>query len=269
MLWLRRRILLILSMILIVAVTVTAALSYTHKDMDKKDNITTTEKQTTEKQTTSPPETTLPAPAEQKLIAFTFDDGPSNHTRYLIDEMNKRGMKATFFMLGQNAEKFPETIQYMYQSGHQLGSHTYDHDDIKKLANEDFMWQINKADTAISNAVGVIPNAFRPPFGSYSSEKIGLIDKTIVLWSLDTNDWRHKNEENGAQIVCDAIMNNVSDGSIVLMHDLYPNSINGALMAADQLLAQGYKFVTIDEILSRDGQIIEQHKPYSKGIPAK
>ncbi len=191
----------------------------------------------------------------KKAVALTFDDGPGEYTEKLINGLNERGVKATFFMCGECVEEYPEVLPMMAAGGHQIGNHTYNHTDITGLSAQERNNQIQRTDEAIFNACGQKSTAFRPPYGSHNAETdAGITDKTIALWSLDTLDWQSRD----ANSVCDVVVNNVWDGDIVLFHDIYDSSVDGAFMAIDKLKEQGYVFVTVDELLSRYGYPVER-----------
>lgn len=253
----------------------------TTADNSSSDNSSTSESTTTEKMSdeltatqpgTQPPTTTTQAPPEglpadlngKKLLAITFDDGPSKYTYDLIQELNNRGAKATFFMVGSRVSTFPDTIKFMKESGHELGSHTFNHKNIKKASDDEVRSEMTQTDDALMTVVGQKSIVFRPPEGSYSAEKLALIDKPCIMWSVDPLDWKIKDE----QAVHDKIMANATDGSIILLHDLYPTSIAGGLRAIDELIAQGYVFVTVSQLLERNGQQAENQKPYFSEKPA-
>ncbi len=185
----------------------------------------------------------------KKAIAITFDDGPSEYTSDLIDELNSRGVHATFFMVGKCVEQYPETVKKMADGGHQLGNHSYDHSDLAKLGVNAALDQIGRTDEAVMNACGHKPTAFRPPYGSYTDELIKNVDKTVTLWSLDTLDWKSKDMGK----IKNTIVSQCRDGSIILLHDLYKPSVDGALAAIDELQGEGYVFVTVDELMTRYG----------------
>lgn len=222
----------------------------------------------TQAPSTEPPASTPEAPPPpahtgKKMVAITFDDGPGPYTRELIEGLNQRGAKATFFMLGQQAEKYGETIKFMQESGHQLGSHTYDHKDITKLSDAEFLEQLKRTDDAIQAACGQIATAFRPPYGAYNQEKLNAQDKTPSHWSVDTQDWKIKNTEGVKQ----HILTHTKDGSIVLLHDIYKTSVDGALAAIDALKNEGYEFVTVNELVVRNGDPITPHEIYFSCVP--
>lgn len=194
----------------------------------------------------------------KKAVAITFDDGPGEYTERLINELNKRDVKATFFMLGSCVSEYPEVLPMMVEGGHQIGSHTFDHTDITSLSNQKFNEQISKTDEAIYNACGQTATAFRPPYGSYTEGTISSIDKTITLWSLDSRDWELRN----ADAIKEEIVSKCHDGDIILLHDIYSTSVDGALAAIDELQSQGFVFVTVDELISRYGYDVNHGDAY-------
>ena len=191
----------------------------------------------------------------KKAVALTFDDGPGEYTERLITGLNERGVKATFFMCGECVSKYPNAVNMMVEGGHQIGNHTNNHTDITGISIQEMNSQIQMTDDAISNACGHVSTAFRPPYGSHSaSTDAAITDKTIALWSLDSLDWQSRD----AEAVRDVVVNNVWDGDIILLHDIYDTTVDGALMIVDELQSQGYVFVTVDELLTRYGYPIER-----------
>lgn len=185
----------------------------------------------------------------KKAVAITFDDGPGEYTERLIQGLNERNAKATFFMCGNCVEKYPEVLPLMVSGGHQIGNHTFNHTDITGLSATELQDQISRTDERIHNACGQISTAFRPPYGSHNETSDKQIDKTLTLWSLDTLDWKTRNAEE----VRKEMVSKCWDGDIILLHDIYSTSVDGALMAIDELQQQGYIFVTVNELLTRYG----------------
>lgn len=195
----------------------------------------------------------------KKVVAITFDDGPGEYTKTLIEELNRRNVKATFFMLGSCVEQYPEVLPLMVSGGHQLGNHTYNHTDITSISLEEMNDQISRTDDAIYNACGQKSTAFRPPYGSCNDSTNNAIDKTITLWSVDTVDWNL----GSADDVKNTIVSQCKDGDIILLHDIYESTVYGAIDAIDELLKQGFVFVTVDELLERYGYEIEKGMPHT------
>ena len=179
------------------------------------------------------------------IVALTFDDGPSpTVTDKLIDELNARGVKATFFMLGNLAEKNPALVRKAYDTGHLVCSHTYDHEDyLTDLDDEDMAKQVNKTIQVLRDITGESPVYMRPPFGAMDKETAVKIGWPMMLWTLDTRDW----ESRDADKIYEVTMNRITDGSVVLMHDIYESTLDGALLVVDELLKRGWRFVTLDE----------------------
>ena len=196
---------------------------------------------------------------EPPLVALTFDDGPGQYTDKLLDCLEENGAKATFYMLGQNVEKYPDIVKRMHDLGMELSNHTYDHKDLTKLTQSQITEEIEKTNTLIENAAGVLPDTLRPPGGSYNEAVQNLAGMPIVKWSIDTKDWKTKSEDQTYQCVMDS----VQDGSIVLMHDIHQPSVEAALRIIPELIDQGYKLVTVSELAEAKGITLEVGKSYS------
>ena len=196
----------------------------------------------------------------KKAAAITFDDGPSDYTPRLLDGLKARNVHATFFIVGSRAELYPDVVRRVADEGHQLGNHTYSHPVMTNLYEYSWRNEIAVTDRIIEDICGKTPTAFRPPYGSFYSYMAATIDKTFTVWSLDTLDWQTRN----AYSVQNAIINQCSDGKIILLHDLYKTSVDGALAAIDVLQSEGYVFVTVDELLTRYGYPIANRAYYSQ-----
>ena len=196
----------------------------------------------------------------KKAAAITFDDGPSVYTRELIEGLNARGAHATFFTVGSNAERFPELVQMMADGGHQIGNHTYSHPVMTSLGEYYWRGEIDAADAAIRSACGQTATAFRPPYGAYTGYMAATVPKTFTIWSVDTLDWKTRNFYS----VRSEIITKTTDGSIILLHDLYKTSVDAALSAIDVLQNEGYVFVTVDELLTRYGYPISNTAHFSQ-----
>lgn len=189
----------------------------------------------------------------KKAVAITFDDGPGEFTEELVDGLNERGAKATFFMLGENAAQYPNAVRKMHSGGHQLGNHTYSHTDISGMSQTQFSEVVGQTDDELFNICGARSTAFRPPYGSYTDELAkGMTDKTFTLWSLDTLDWKSRDMGKIKNI----IVSQAKDGSIILLHDIYKTSVDGSLAAIDELQGEGFVFVTVDELMTRYGYAV-------------
>ncbi len=205
------------------------------------------------------------AAGSTKLIAFTFDDGPSYNTPTLLDGLKQRGAHATFFMAGVNGSSGivnqSHLLDRMRDEGHQLANHTYSHI---------VPFDAQSASTISSQASRVEELLFQHMGGSYTDmvrtpggATGGLVKQTVpaplINWSVDTLDWKYRNETT----VYNNILSAAGDGSIVLLHDLYSTSVKAALRAMDTLQKQGYEFVTVAELLRRRGITPENGKVYN------
>lgn len=206
------------------------------------------------------------AARDTKLVAITFDDGPSKYTDKLLDGLKKRGAKATFFMVGSNIERYAQTIQRMKAEGHQLATHTMSHANLAKLDTASIQKEVMGVDKKLAAIVGDGKFYLRPPYGSFNTTVKKAVHTPMIYWSVDTEDWRYRDSKNVARV----IINSTRDGDIILLHDLYETSVDGALMAIDTLQSQGYVFVTVEQLLKRRGIVAEDGAVYfdapNKGI---
>lgn len=199
--------------------------------------------------------------AGKKLIAFTFDDGPNSiTTEILLNGLNKYNAKVTFFVLGNKANANSATLKRAYEEGNQIGSHTYNHKNLIKLNASQIKGEINNTSSVIQNIVGAEPLTLRPPYGNANLLVRQNVKGPIILWSIDPLDWKYKDKE----IVKNNIVKEAKDGDIVLVHDIYLSSVEGALLAMEELYNQGFAFVTIDEMMQLKGINGEQGKYYYK-----
>lgn len=186
------------------------------------------------------------AEEEQDIcIALTFDDGPHPvWTEKLLDGLKERGICATFFVIGENAEKNPDLIRKMVENGNQVGNHTYSHVQLTDCRPDTAINEINKTQEAVYKAAEIYPRYIRPPYGSWNEFLQGETELKTVLWDVDPQDWKVQNTD---QIVS-SVMKQTKDGSIILLHDIYETSVESALKIADIYLAAGYRFCTVEEI---------------------
>ena len=183
---------------------------------------------------------------ETKKIALTFDDGP--HPRYteeLLDGLAERDVKATFFLLGQNIEGREEIIERMAREGHLIGNHTYYHVDITRLSQREACREILDTSEKITAITGQPVEYIRPPFGNWDKELECEVMMLPIFWSVDTLDWTTKNEDQIVQ----KVVTKIEENDIILMHDSYDSTVKAALRIVDLLQAEGYEFVTVDELI--------------------
>lgn len=181
-------------------------------------------------------------------IAITFDDGPHETlTPLLLDALEERGVRATFFLLGLAVDRHPEIVARMYEEGHSIGNHSYRHPRFTIIGRQRVIDEIESTNRSIYAATGSAPTLLRPPYGEFNTSVLEIardMDMSVVMWSVDPRDWEHRN----ATIVRDNILGSATDGSVVLLHDIHETSIEAAIMVIDELLERGYVFVTVEEL---------------------
>ena len=188
-----------------------------------------------------------------KQIALTFDDGPcEKYTPEILEILKNNNVKATFFVIGKNAEKNPEILKKVYNDGHEIGNHTYSHPNLRFIKNEQFADEISRTQSIITEITGYTPTLFRPPGGYLSNsivDKITSNNCKTVLWSWrqDTMDWKSPSVE----FVTTTVLSNIQDGDIILFHDcvLGKSPTPEALkIIIPELKNRGYEFVTVSEL---------------------
>lgn len=179
-------------------------------------------------------------------IALTFDDGPHPYyTEQLLEGLKERDVKVTFFITGENAEAYPEIVQEMHEDGHLIGNHTYHHTQLNAGNAEAFKQEIVKTNEVIRKLTGEDTIYVRPPYGSWNKEFEKELNMFPVLWTIDPLDWCSSDASCIVRTVCAK----VGENDIILMHDQYKTSVTAALAVVDELTAQGYEFVTVEELL--------------------
>ncbi len=184
--------------------------------------------------------------ADGKVVALTFDDGPHETcTAELLDGLKERGVKVTFFLMGQSIEGNEELVRRMQQEGHLIGNHSYRHIQLTKAGEERVCDAVEQTGTMIEEITGIRPQYLRPPYGDWNDRLECRLDLTTVFWSVDSLDWKLKDTGR----IVDYVEKRVRSGDIVLMHDIFPTSVEAALELIDDLKEQGYQFVTVEELL--------------------
>lgn len=203
-------------------------------------------------------------PTDEKIIALTFDDGPDPaDTPEILDLLNQYEAKATFFVIGQRVERYPDLVKRELREGHEIANHTYSHPYFqKRIPGEKVQDEILKAEQTILDTTGLKPNLFRPPGGYYGENLVNASKKSgylVVMWSWhqDTEDW---NRPGVAKIV-NKVLTNARNGDIILFHD-YVEGKSQTIEALKQILPQlkerGYRFVTVSKLLdSRKSTTVE------------
>ena len=185
-------------------------------------------------------------PAEAPQIALTFDDGPSPAwTPVLLDGLKERGVKATFFLIGENAEKNPEIVKRMEEEGHLIGNHTYHHVELTKVSENEARAELSDTSSVIATITGKEPEYMRPPFGAWQRKLEQEIQMLPVLWTVDPLDWTTENQDE----IVNKVVTEAEENDIILLHDCYKSSVEAGLRIVDMLQEEGFVFVTVDELL--------------------
>lgn len=180
------------------------------------------------------------------VVALTFDDGPHPvYTEWLLDGLKERNIKATFFLIGVNVEGHEDIVERIAAEGHLIGNHTYSHVQLTSVSDHEACREIDEANAALAAASGSVIHYIRPPFGSWPTDLDSLTDMQVVLWSVDPLDWKRKNTD----AVVKSVLEDVEDGDIILLHDVYKTSVDAAFQIIDRLTEKGYEFVRVDELL--------------------
>ena len=179
------------------------------------------------------------------MLALTFDDGPGEYTDELLDCLEQNNAHATFFMLGQNVSSYPDAPKRMLELGCEIGSHSWDHTQLTTIDLDAVAKQFSDTDDALIQACGQAASVARAPYGDGNSDIYNTVNKPFFMWSLDTEDWKLLD----ADADYSAVMNgDLTDGTIILMHDIHEPSVKAALRLIPDLIAQGYKLVTVSEM---------------------
>lgn len=193
----------------------------------------------------------------QKLVALTFDDGPNPpYTGQILDVLKEKQVPATFFVIGKNAKKYPDLVRRIAAEGHQLGNHTYNHIDLLKADRPTIVGEVENTNNVIAGIIGYAPHVVRPPHGFRDAVVMDIMAEhklKVVEWSVASRDWVNP----GVEVIAERTLGKVKNGSVILLHDgdgiagelPRAQTVAAARIIIDKLTAQGYKFVTVDEIL--------------------
>ena len=178
------------------------------------------------------------------MVALTFDDGPSIYTPGILDALEENQCRATFFEVGNRVEQYEDTVLRIDEMGCEIGNHSYDHANLGNASASKIRKEISSTDAKIKKVIGKKPVLMRPPYGSIGTTLRQNAGKPMIMWSIDTLDWKSRNADK----VYQNVMNNVSDGDIILMHDLYSSSREAAKRIIPELKKKGYQLVTVSEL---------------------
>ena len=204
--------------------------------------------------------------AQTKYVALTFDDGPSGkYTRQLLDGLYDRGIHATFLLCGYRIQDYPDIAQRIFDEGHEIGIHGYSHDTMKTMSRRDIAAEI--ADTQSLLPQGCTARFLRPP-GGFCTDGVRQVAEArnlaILSWSVDPKDWA----TNDTAAIETAVLKNIKDGDIVLLHDMSASSVKAALDIADTLMEEDFQLVTVSEMAKRRSVRIQSGQIYT-ALPSK
>ncbi len=185
---------------------------------------------------------------EKKKVAITFDDGPKAEegtTGKLLDELKKRDVKATFFVLGVEVERHPELIVRMHEEGHLIGNHSYNHINVYETGHEEAIEDFERLNQQIESIIGEDLEFMRTPYGVEEELLERDLQMINVRWTVDSLDWNTNNVEK----IVEKVVTDTSENDIILLHDCYQTSVEAAVRILDILLEKGYEFVTVEELL--------------------
>jgi peptidoglycan/xylan/chitin deacetylase (PgdA/CDA1 family) len=185
------------------------------------------------------------------LVALTFDDGPHPElTPQLLDILKSTQSTATFYVVGRAAAAHPEILNRIFLEGHEIGNHTWSHSDMRKLTKERLLSETGKTTDAIMQVTGEHPYGIRPPYGACNDKVLSLLPpqlRPVVMWTVDPLDWKRP----GSQEVARRVLEKVTPGAIVLLHDIHPGTIQAVPSIIEGLRNKGYRMVTVSEILAQ------------------
>ncbi|CAN5652064.1 hypothetical protein BH09VER1_BH09VER1_52900 [soil metagenome] len=203
-------------------------------------------------------------------IAMTFDDGPSaKDTPRLLDMLKARNIKVTFFVLGEMVQQSPDLLKRMAAEGHEIANHSWNHPQLTKLNAEGLRKQLGNTSDEIEQVTGKRPTLMRPPYGATNAALTKTINEQygmkVILWSVDPLDWKVRNADH----VYSEIMKQTQQGGIILSHDIHPTTVDAMPRTLDALLAKGYKFVTVSELIAMNREVPPAPKKEATPAPAK
>lgn len=194
------------------------------------------------------------------MVALTFDDGPSaRFTPDILDVLAENNAVATFFVLGIEAVKNYYLLNRMRAGENEIGNHSLNHQDYTLLSDDDLKFQIDTTQAIVQEATGYIPPFIRTPYGYVNEELKEKINYPIIYWSLDTHDWEYKYVDT----IYDNIMENVKDGDIILMHDIYESSAEAVKLVIPELIKRGFQLVTVSELSKYKKKPLQAGNVYS------
>ncbi|MBO1579499.1 MULTISPECIES: peptidoglycan-N-acetylglucosamine deacetylase [Bacillus] len=197
-------------------------------------------------------------PYNKAEVALTFDDGPDLvFTPQILDKLKNYGVKAAFFLLGENAERYPNVVKRIANEGHTIGNHTYNHPNLAKVSDEEYRNQIVKTEGILQKLAGYAPKFIRPPYGEIREKQLEWAtgqNFMIVQWSVDTVDWKGVSAEK----ITNTVLGNAFPGSVILQHSTPGGNLQGSVDSLDRIIpelkAKGARFVTLPSMFQTSKQ---------------
>ena len=184
------------------------------------------------------------------MIALTFDDGPyPKVTGHILDVLEKNGVCATFFVLGSRIEGHEDMLTRMDELGCEIGNHSFSHADLTRLSKADCQRELSDTDAEIRRVTGHEASVVRPPYGYYNKTVMSAAERPLILWTVDTNDWRGKAPGE----IADYVIQQAKEGSVILMHDQQTQTADAMEMIIPTLIEEGFRFVTVSELIGLTG----------------
>jgi peptidoglycan/xylan/chitin deacetylase (PgdA/CDA1 family) len=189
----------------------------------------------------------------QPVVAMTFDDGPHpSLTPKLLDILKERNIKCTFFLIGQNVKAYPQIVRRIIAEGHEIGAHTYTHCSLTSRSDAQIRSELQRSEEVLMTAANYRPQLIRPPYGAINTRIKQLMFSefgySTIMWSVDPQDWRRP----GVSVVTSRLVSGARPGAIMLAHDIHPPTIQAVPAMFDQLLAKGYQFVTVSQLMNME-----------------
>ena len=200
------------------------------------------------------------------IVALSYDDGPSSNTASILETLEKYGAHATFFMVGENIDMHPDWVKMVYESGNEVANHTVNHKNLNTLSAEDIRKEVENNQSKLNSTLGLDKKYLvRPPYGNTNDTVKATVEHPMILWWVDTLDWKSKDPD----AVLEEVKKATKDGAIILMHDLYATTAEATKKVVPWLKEQGYQICSVSEMFAARGVKMENGKTYNSCISAE
>ena len=195
----------------------------------------------------------------KKSISFTFDDSPNqNKTNKILSSLEDNHFHATFFVVGNKMTKNRDLLINIKNSGNEIGSHSYDHSNMNKMSNEEFVEDYNKVNDIYKSIFNEDIKYIRPPYGLIKDSHLNLVNATYIMWNMDTLDWKRRN----SNYIINYVVNNVKDGDIILFHDSYNSTVEAIEELLPILYSKGFQVMSVSELFELKGIKVNAKEVY-------